>query len=68
MEDQIKGLLDRLAKHRGLDKFDPELRTEMATRGRAAVLHDFSWDRFQYVVDQAVTPLLKSNGSQPAAA
>jgi glycosyltransferase involved in cell wall biosynthesis len=47
---------------------DPALRFEMATRGRAAVLHDFSWDRFQYVVDQAVMPLLKSNGTQPAAA
>jgi len=38
---------------------NPTLRTEMAARGRAAVLHDFSWDRFQFVVDQAMNALLR---------
>jgi glycosyltransferase involved in cell wall biosynthesis len=39
---------------------DIPLRTEMASRGRGAVLRDFSWERFQSVVDGVVRPLLRS--------
>ncbi|HYO11367.1 MAG TPA: glycosyltransferase family 4 protein [Tepidisphaeraceae bacterium] len=41
---------------------DPATRSAMAERGRAAVLQDFSWDRFQFTVDQAVAPLLNAGG------
>jgi glycosyltransferase involved in cell wall biosynthesis len=44
---------------------DVPLRREMAARGRGVVLRDFSWDRFQAVVDSAVKPLLRPSEEDP---
>jgi glycosyltransferase involved in cell wall biosynthesis len=44
---------------------DVTLRAEMAARGRGVVIRDFSWDRFQSVVDAAVKPLLRPSADEP---